>query len=63
MGMLYGDLRLKNILIKMDDEKKKVLDVKLMSFGHMKHLDDIQNICLPALIDHLPPDLLTILED
>ena len=47
----------------MDQKNKSLLDVKMMSFGYMKNLDDIQNFCFPPLIEHLPPDFLTQLKE
>lgn len=61
IGAMYGNLRIENIIIKLDRSKKKILSVKFLGFGSLINIEDSDSIRIPDRIDHLPPDMTSYL--
>ena len=57
-GMLYGNLRTENILIKMNKCMHRIDTIKYLSFGTLSSIEDSEKMHIPDQIEHLPPDLL-----
>ena len=54
---MYGNLRIENIIIKLDLSKKNILAVKFIGFGSLTNIEDSDEINIPDRIDHLPPGI------
>ena len=46
-GMLYGNLRAENILIRMNKQNTKILSVKFLNFGSLSSIEDSECIHIP----------------
>lgn len=57
IGAIYGNLRIENIIIKLNHTATKILSVKFLGFGSIIKIEDSDQILVPARIDHLPPDM------
>lgn len=56
--MMYGNLRLENILIKLNDAQSKIEDVKFINFGNIIKFDEADKVHIPERIEHFPPEFL-----
>ena len=63
VGAIYGNLRVENIVIKIDKTKKTILSTKFLNFGSLIKIEDADKIRIPDRIDHLPPDMISWLVD
>ena len=59
VGAIYGNLRVENIVIKIDKTKKTILSTKFLNFGCLIKIEDVDKIRIPDRIDHLPPDMIS----
>lgn len=46
-GAVYGNLRIENILVKLDTAKTKVEGIKFLNVGHVIEIESAQNIVIP----------------
>lgn len=60
-GSIYGNLRAENIILKMSLDKKNIDQVKFLNFGHLIQIDDAEKFRIPDQVDHLPPDMNSLL--
>ena len=58
MGVLYGNLRPENILIKFDKYKSRIEQVKFIDFGCVTDAENVNSMVLPVRLDHVPPEVL-----
>lgn len=56
IGAVYANLRIENILIKLD-RNNKIENVKFINFCVMKEIESMDHMAIPEQIDHLPPDM------
>lgn len=63
MGMVHGQVRRNNIIIKYNEGFTEIDDVKLIGIEHLINIENVQDFRLPNLIEHLPPDFLIALKD
>lgn len=62
-GINYGNLRSENILIKFAPNGKKIESLKLINFGHIQTLGQLDQLTIPEQVDHYPTDyLLDVIE-
>ena len=58
MGYVHGNIRPENILLKIDEERKKIKKIKFINFGASVKIERATDMILPEQLDHLPPELL-----
>lgn len=46
-GAVYGNLRIENILVKLDTAKTKVEGIKFLNVGNVIEIESAQNIVIP----------------
>ena len=56
---MYGNLRVENILLKLNSNQTKIEDIKFLNFSSLATIDNSEQMHIPDQIDHLPPDFLT----
>lgn len=61
IGTMYANLRLENIVIRIDENKTRIEGMKFLSFGHLISIEDSEKLTVPDQVDHLPPDMLRYL--
>ena len=58
IGVMYGNLRTENLMIKLCPNHENIEDIKFLSFCNMVKFDQADQINIPERIEHLPPELL-----
>lgn len=62
-GLVYGNLRPENVMIRVDDQQKEIQSVKFLNFGSVTRIDRAADLMVPDRVEHCPPDLLKALID
>lgn len=55
---MYGNLRAENVLIRLDDDKKEISQIRFTDFGSTAKMERASEMIVPDKIEHCPPDLL-----
>ena len=55
IGALYGNLRTENIILILDKQNTKILDIRFLGFGSITYIEESDEMHIPEQIDHLPP--------
>lgn len=58
VGGLYGNLRIENIIITLDQTKSIIKHVRFLGFECISTIEDAETMNIPDQIDHMPPDLI-----
>jgi len=58
LGMIYGNLKAENIMIKLNKDKTQIQNVKFIDFGTVVNIDNTSEMLMPVQVDHFPPELL-----
>jgi len=61
IGALYGNLRTENIILILDKQQSKILDVRFLGFGSITYIEGSEAMQIPEQIEHLPPLVTTYL--
>ena len=56
--MFYGNLRVENILLKLNNKMTKIENIKYLNFGTLSSIEDSERMLLPDKIEHLTADYL-----
>lgn len=55
--MIYGNLRLENIVIKLDRKLTTIERIRFLGFGSIITIEESDQIKIPDQLEHLPPDM------
>lgn len=56
--MIYGNITAESILIKFDEDQKKIEQIKFINFGAVIKLENATQMLIADKVDHFPPDVL-----
>ena len=59
--ILYGYLRIENILLKLKSDQTKIENIKFFNLSSLATIKNSEQIHIPNQIDHLPFDFFTYL--
>lgn len=55
--MIYGNLRMENIIIKLDRKNEKIERIRFLGFGSLTTIENSEFMNIPEQLEHLPPDM------
>ena len=57
-GLVYGNLRAENIMVKFDRYRSRIEQIRFLDFGCSTTRQDLGEMVLPVRLDHIPPEML-----